>query len=135
MTKNKKQFKREIILLLVVVIIALVIYLINIFSTKKANSRVQIYIDGVLNNTVDIEEGKTYDVIQGNYKNTLLFTKNGVKVVYSNCDNQLCVHQGEVNADNYKTRVMGNSIICLPHNLAIRLELEDESTDDNTIDN
>lgn len=132
---NKFKYKKELILFLIVIFIAVSIYAINFITTKKSTSRVQIILNGRLKETVDIVEGKTYDVIQGNYKNTLLFTKDGVKVIYSNCDNQLCVCQGEVNKENYKTRVMGNSIICLPHNLAIRLELENEASGDDKIDN
>lgn len=129
------KYKKEIILFLIVIFVATIIFSVNFLNKKKPKSKVQIIINGRLHETLNIEEGKTHDIIQGQHKNTILFTKDGVKVIYSNCDNQLCVHQGEVNKTNYKTRVMGNSIICLPHNLAIRLELEDDIPNDNKIDN
>lgn len=135
MTKKNLIAKKEIILFIGIITISIIIYLLNVFINNKPSSRVQIIINGELMETINIEEGKTYDIVQGNYKNTILFTKNGVKVIYSNCQNQLCVHQGEVNFENYKTRIMGNSIICLPHNLAIRLELQDDIPSDDKIDN
>lgn len=135
MTKKNLIGKKEIILFILIITISIMIYLLNVFLNKKPSSRVQIIINGELRDTINIEEGKTYDIVQGDYKNTILFTKNGVKVIYSNCQNQLCVHQGEVNYENYKTRMMGNSIICLPHNLAIRLELKDDIPSDDKIDN
>ena len=135
MTKKNLIAKKEIILFIAIIIISIMIYLLNVFLNNKPSSRVQIIINGELRDTINIEEGKTYDIVQGKYKNTILFKKNGVKVIYSNCKDQLCVHQGEVNYENYKTRIMVNSIICLPHNLAIRLELQDDIPSDDKIDN
>ncbi|NMD39076.1 MAG: hypothetical protein GYA87_10410, partial [Christensenellaceae bacterium] len=88
---------------------------------------IEIYVDGYLYKKVKIVEGATETIKQENgCENELKFTHNGVFMNYSSCDNQLCVHQGEVNFDNYSTRFLGNSIICLPNRVVISLVTDEE---------
>ena len=44
----------------------------------------------------------------------------------STCENQDCVEQGEVTADNRGSRVLGNMIICLPNLVQLELFTADE---------
>lgn len=45
------------------------------------------------------------------------------------CDNQDCVEQGEVTAENRKSRVLGNTIVCLPHRVLLEVFTADELRD------
>lgn len=115
-----------------VLLLALLLYLINQaqLHSQVASGEVEIYSNGTFYKSVKVVEGETFEILNGYHKNILQFTKNGVYMLYSNCDNQLCVGQGEVNAQNYAQRALGNKIICLPHGLVIYLKLVDgEFTD------
>ena len=47
-----------------------------------------------------------------------------VSMMFSTCDNQLCVHQGQVSLDNRDLRALYNQIACLPNE--VLLEVLDE---------
>ena len=54
-------------------------------------------------------------------ENIIAIGENRVWMQSSTCDNQDCVHQGEVNLGNYETRVLFNFIMCLPNQISIEL--------------
>lgn len=58
--------------------------------------------------------------------NTLKLWKDGFAMHSSTCDNQDCVHQGEVTLENKDDRVLMHMVLCLPHNLSIELYSLDE---------
>lgn len=58
--------------------------------------------------------------------NEITITAEGVTMSRSTCENQRCVHQGEVTLDNYQTRVLGSYIICLPNQVTIDLVMQEE---------
>lgn len=126
--KNRLIIKKEAILIVSVLLLALVMLLLYTFLQHKGDAlgEIDIYINGKLSKTLTIEEGKTYDIVNGDNINTLQFTKNGVLMLYSTCSNQLCVHQGEVNNENYHSRLLLNRIICLPNAVVIELKIGDQ---------
>ena len=54
-------------------------------------------------------------------ENVIHIGKNSFYMASSNCDNQICVHEGEVTLENREARIMLNLVICLPHNLKLEL--------------
>lgn len=54
-------------------------------------------------------------------ENLIHIDKNSFYMASSNCDNQICVHEGEVTLENREARIMLNMVICLPHNLKLEL--------------
>ncbi len=60
-------------------------------------------------------------------ENVIRIGKNSFAMASSNCDNQICVHEGEVTLENRDTRIMLNMVICLPHNLKLELLSRDEA--------
>ena len=66
--------------------------------------------------------------------NVIHMTENGFYMASSTCDNQLCVGQGEVTVDNYQRRILGTSILCLPHNLDLELVVPSHTPDPNAPD-
>ena len=48
-------------------------------------------------------------------RNEIVVTSEGAYMAFSSCDNQLCVHMGEVTLDNWETRPNQAFIICLPN--------------------
>ena len=61
-------------------------------------------------------------VNQGNgVSNTFHVTADSVRMVSSTCENQDCIEEGTVTEENRKTRILGNMIICLPHQVVLEL--------------
>ncbi len=63
---------------------------------------------------------ETFTLTQDNgMENTLHISKDYVEMASANCDNQDCIHQGAVTADNKDFRSLGNKIICLPNQVVL----------------
>lgn len=58
--------------------------------------------------------------------NTIHLTPTGVYMESATCENQDCVHQGEVTLDNISSRILGNMIICLPNQVVLELYSAEE---------
>ncbi|MBQ7455880.1 MAG: NusG domain II-containing protein [Clostridia bacterium] len=96
----------------------------------RATNEVAIYIDGALYTTAPVQEGKTLTIDQGNGEvNVIRFLADGFYMESSTCDNQLCVLQGEVTQENWKSRLLQNEVLCLPHRLEVMLVVEKEGQD------
>ncbi|MTI68775.1 MAG: NusG domain II-containing protein [Firmicutes bacterium] len=65
-------------------------------------------------------EGKTIEVKTEYGFNKIEIGKNKVRMIESDCHDQLCVKQGWINAP-------GNVVVCLPNRLVIELEGSKES--------
>ena len=59
-------------------------------------------------------------------QNTVSITQNSVHMLSSTCDNQNCVQQGVVTAENMERRLLGNMIVCLPNQVVLELVSRDE---------
>lgn len=53
--------------------------------------------------------------------NDITVTDEGAYISESNCDNQDCVEMGIVTLSNKSERILGNFIVCLPHNVMLQL--------------
>lgn len=58
---------------------------------------------------------------EGEMVNTVHVTPDSVWMAASTCDNQDCVDQGVVALSTMDERVLGNMIICLPHQVTLEL--------------
>lgn len=54
-------------------------------------------------------------------ENVIHLTPRGVYMESATCDNQDCVHQGEVTLENKADRALENMIICLPNQVCLEL--------------
>ena len=66
------------------------------------------------------------DAYGGEMNNTITLTPDGVYMQESDCENQDCVGEGLVTLENKSERVLGNMIVCLPHQIMIELYSLDE---------
>ena len=55
------------------------------------------------------------------YVNVIHVTPTGFWMEESNCEGQDCVGEGEVTLENRQERILGNMVICLPHQLMLSL--------------
>ena len=53
--------------------------------------------------------------------NLIHLTPDSVWMEESTCDNHDCIDQGEVTLENWKDRILGNMIICLPNQVVLQL--------------
>ena len=59
-------------------------------------------------------------------ENVIHVSPDGVWMESSNCENQDCVQEGTVTLENRRDRILGNWIICLPHQLTLQLLTPEE---------
>lgn len=122
--------KKDLLLLLGAFALAGVFFLISQFSNmgKTSLGTVRIYLDGQFYAEEKLVKGKEIRISQPTGEiNILTCTENGFFMQHSSCQNQLCVQQGEVNADNYYLRSLGNRIICLPNRVEAELLLSNQT--------
>lgn len=63
------------------------------------------------------------------YENVVCVTPEGVYMLRSNCDNQDCIDEGMATLENKDTRILGNWIVCLPHQVIVELYTAQEVLD------
>ena len=122
--------KRDLLLILTVVLIAAALLGVTVLSGsgKVATGQMNVYVDGKLYDTVPIVNGRDYTVRQEDGSvNVIRMTENGFYMLSSTCHNQLCIGQGEANADNWNRRSLGTHVICLPNRVDVELALGDET--------
>lgn len=74
-----------------------------------------------------LDEENRFTLSQGEEMvNVIHVTPVSVWMESATCDNQDCVEQGIVTAENRATRVLGNTIVCLPHRVLLELFTADE---------
>ena len=97
----------------------------SIAAAADDDLRVYITLDGAPLIDLPFSDAHTIEVIQpGGAENRILLTGDSVVMESANCENQDCVHMGEVTRDNLELRVMGGFIICLPHKLSVEVRGE-----------
>ena len=105
----------------------------------EAPAQAQAYLYIILNNRLwgiePLGEEREVTVDQGNGTvNVIHLLPDGFYMASSTCDNQLCVSEGTVTVDNYQRRILGTSVLCLPHNLDLELVVPSHTPDPNAPD-
>ena len=86
--------------------------------TGKSGTVANIYVDGELYKKIDLDAvAVAYDIeIKTKYGyNKIHVDKGSICVAESDCQDQICVKQGEITDD-------GVPIICMPHRVTIEIE-------------
>ena len=123
--------KRDLLLILIVVVIAalLLVGTMLLSSGKEATGQMNVYVNGAIYRTVDLQPGKDFEVRQEDGSvNVIRMTENGFYMLSSTCHNQLCIQQGEANAENWNLRSLGTHVICLPNRVDVELVLTEDKT-------
>lgn len=114
--------RRDIIIIgaaLVICLVAALLFsgsggsMVRVYVGDELYAEASLYTDRVIAieqpdgscNRVTIEDGKVY-------------------MSFSTCENQDCVHQGEMTPDNISSRALSNWIICLPNRVTVELAEE-----------
>ena len=123
--------KRDLLLILIVVAVAALLLAGTMLlgSDKEATGQMNVYVNGKIYQTVDIIAGRDYEVRQEDGSvNVIRMTEKGFYMLSSTCHNQLCIEQGEANADNWNMRSLGTHVICLPNRVDVELVLSGDKT-------
>ena len=84
--------------------------------------RVYVTLDGEPLVDLPFSEAHSVRIVQPDKaENAVTLTGERVYMESANCENQDCVHMGEVTRENLELRVMGGFIICLPHRLSVEV--------------
>lgn len=96
-------------------------------ATAVPAEQVQAYllvtVGGVTYQPLPLQGEGEFSLTQGDGSmvNTIHVTPTSVWMAESTCDNQDCVDQGVVDLHTMDNRVLGNMIICLPHQVTLEL--------------
>ena len=92
---------------------------------SPANAYLRVSVNNRMYEPITLEEDFSVDIKrEGGYHNLVIVESGVVSMMFSTCDNQLCVHQGQVSLDNRDLRALYNQIVCLPNE--VLLEVLDE---------
>lgn len=105
-----------------VAVLLLAVSLLNRPMQAVEEDMVIITVDGKEYARVPLSKPQTVTVAQENgCVNVVEVSDHGAVMQSSTCDNQLCVHMGEVTVDNWEFRPNQQFIICLPNRVSIEL--------------
>ena len=89
---------------------------------QSLSGMVEIRVGGALYASVPLREERDIVIEQESGDvNIVSISGGGVRMAYSSCKNQLCLHQGDVTTANWVSRALGRSIVCLPNRVLVEL--------------
>lgn len=123
--------KMDIVIIAVLLIISFTPHLIFFKTSQKGskNNYAIIQVDGKIHKKIDLSKVKKSEKVNLNLpngKNTLLIKNNNIEMKSANCNDALCVKQGNISK-------VGQTIICLPHKLIIEIKGDELDSKDDLI--
>ena len=123
--------KMDIVIIAVLLILSFTPHLIFFKTSQKSskNNYAIIKVDGKIHKKIDLSKVKKSEKVNLNLpngKNTLLIKNNSIQMKSANCNDALCVKQGNISK-------VGQTIICLPHKLIIEIKGDELDSKDDLI--
>ena len=123
--------KMDIVIIAVLLILSFTPHLIFFKTSQKGskNNYAIIQVDGKIHKKIDlsnVKNNKEVNLNLPNGKNTLLVENNSIEMKSANCNDALCVKQGNISK-------VGQTIICLPHKLIIEIKGDELDSKDDLI--
>lgn len=123
--------KMDIVIIVLLLIISFTPHLIFFKTSQKSskNNYAIIKVDGKIHKKIDLSNVKNNEEVNLNLpngKNTLLIKNNSIQMDSANCNDALCVKQGNISK-------VGQTIICLPHKLIIEIKGDELDSKDDLI--
>ncbi len=116
--------RRDMLIALAVIAAALVLYLSVGRTRTFSATHVNVYLGtgGEPFKSLPLDEDATLRIDQGDGRvNVIEIKDGGVRMAYSTCINQDCVHEGVVTDESRKHRALGDWIVCLPNGVSLEL--------------
>ena len=119
----KRMFDRAImtkadLLLLAAALCAALLFVLYLSFAGREGSRVRVVCAGSLQGEYSLQEDREIALSLENGTNLLIIRNGQVWMEEADCPDGLCIRQGAVSR-------VGESIICLPHELVVTVEGED----------
>lgn len=123
--------KMDIVIIAVLILLSFTPHLIFFKTSQKGskNNYAIIKVDGKIHKKIDLSNVKNNEEVNLNLpngKNTLLIKNNSIQMKSANCNDALCVKQGNISK-------VGQTIICLPHKLIIEIKGDELDSKDDLI--
>ncbi len=116
MKADKKKFRNDIILIIFLCVVAgLACFFMYFNDDSNETMQLQIVIDGEIIDTYNFSSDKSFNKeIILDIGNTVVIKNGQIYIKEANCPDELCIKQGKISN-------AGESIICLPHKLIVRI--------------
>lgn len=122
MIKKHKSFKNDILFLVILLVIGLLIPLGYRLFHRTAGDAVTITIDGELWRTLSLSSDTTIDIPGIGGTNTLCIKNGHASITEADCPDKLCVRQASI-------RHNGESLVCLPHKVIVKVTADVSDND------
>lgn len=129
---KKSQIRNIIVLSAVVAAAILLLGAASLMKEQPASggSEVLITLDGKEYAREKLGTPRDITIDQGDGKiNVIHIDEDGAVMASSTCDNQLCVHMGEVTVENWEYRLNQTFIVCLPNKVTVELVVADQGAE------
>lgn len=118
--------KNWLIPLFVALLAAILLLVSGLGAPEVDEDMIIISVNGREWRRIPLSQPQEVRVAQsGGAVNVVSVSERGAVMVSSTCDNQLCVHMGEVTVDNWEYRPNQQFIICLPNRVSIELAVKE----------
>ena len=122
-----KKRRLDIIILIVLIVIAIGSWIAVTVLFDVNGDYVEVIVDNHVQKVISLNDDGEYQVDDGEYSNIITIKNREVYMKSSDCPDQICVKQGEI-------KKQGESIMCLPHKLVIRIASEEYPEVDSNVD-
>lgn len=108
--------KADIILFIILTVFGLAISILFLPGMgDKSGDTVRISVDGKHYASYPLSEDREIEIKNGKHSNTIKIENGSVRMLQSNCKNQICVKSGSVSR-------LRSSIVCLPNRVVVEIE-------------
>lgn len=118
--------KRDIILIAIIAIVIGQLIIINKFVNSEKADKVLVYFNNKLYQECSINDTKTISIKSGGVDSVISIHDKGVEMTHANCPDKVCVKTGFINKS-------GQSIVCIPHKINIKIVPADSEEVDEEI--
>ena len=112
--RRLKTHRNDLLLVAVLLLLGGALALV-LWLTRQAGGTVTVQIGGKVVMELPLNEDTQIILGEGEHTNTLVIRDGTAQVAEASCPDQICVRQGAI-------RYAGESIVCLPHRLAVTVE-------------
>ncbi|MBQ9393197.1 MAG: NusG domain II-containing protein [Oscillospiraceae bacterium] len=113
---RKRKFRADLLLIAALLLLAGVLYVWQI-TRRRAGAVAAVYVNGMRTSSYPLERETTVRLAgaDGEDYNLLVIENGCARVTEASCPDKLCVHMHPI-------RYAGESILCLPNRVEIRVE-------------
>jgi hypothetical protein len=118
-----KKYRADILLIAGILLVGAVIALVLLLG-QKAGSRVEVRLSGEVVRSFSLDDAVTYEIVDPEGGRNILRIEDGKAwIEEADCPDRLCVGMGKISR-------IGQTVVCLPHELVIEIVGEKSPTDD-----